>query len=265
MNVLNTVMDLVMAPLRQLPPELALAGFSVVTGIVILLLFKVSSDPAKIAAARDRALSRVLELWLYREDAAGGLFSVGRAMLNSFGYLATMLKPALVSMLPMLVMLIQANAWFGAKPLQEGDVVLLTVRATRSGVVEALRLEESHSVSNEVSVTSTARNEKSWRLRVRDAEGSSALRISGGGVDESKLLTIGNKLARVSTLRTARRGEHLLYPDEPRLAEPLESIRIAYPPALYTVFGIEMPWIVFLLAVSLITGLILKKPLGVEF
>jgi len=265
MNVFNTVMDLMMAPLRRLPPELALACFSVVTGIVILLLFKISSNPVKIAAARDRALSRVLELWLYREDAVGGLFSVGRAMLNSFGYLATMLKPALVSMLPMLIMLIQANAWFGARPLQEGDVVLLTVRAAKSGLVETLRLEDSQAVSNEISVISTEINEKSWRLRVKDFTGTTVLRIKGEGVDESKLIVTGSRLSRVSTLRTASRVEHLLYPDEPRLPGPLESIRIAYPTATYTVPGFDMPWIVYLLGVSLITGLILKKPLGVEF
>lgn len=265
MNVLNTAMDLLMVPLQRLPPELALACFSIVTGVVILLLFKISSNPAKIAAARDRALSRVLELWLYREDAVGGLFSVGRAMLNSFGYLATMLKPALVSMLPMLIMLVQANAWFGAKPLQEGEVVLLTVRASQSNIVENLRLEESPAVSNEVSVTSTQNNEKSWRLRIKDFEGTTALRIKGNNIDELKLITIKGNLARTSTLRTASLGEHLLYPDEPRLSEPLESIKIAYPPATYTVLGFGVSWIVYLLGVSLITGLILKKPLGVEF
>ena len=100
-------MDLMMAPLRLFPLEIALICFSVITGVIILLLFKISSNPVRIAAARDRALSRVLELWLWREDAVGGLFSVGRAMLDSMVYLSTMLRPALVSMLPMLLLLLR--------------------------------------------------------------------------------------------------------------------------------------------------------------
>lgn len=87
----------------------------------------------------------------------------------------------------------------------------------------------------------------------------------GAGVDASKLIVTGRQLSRISTLRTASVGEHLLYPDEPRLTAPLESITLAYPIASYAILGFDLPWIVYLLGVSLITGLILKKPLGVEF
>ena len=265
MKIFNIAMDMIMAPLRQLPAELALAIYSILTGVVILLLFKISSNPVKIAAARDKALARVLELWLFREDAVGGLFSVGRAMLNSLGYLATMLRPAMVSMLPMLIMLIQANAWFGAQPLGEGDAVLVSVRATERGVADELKLEVPENITVEASVACTEVNEKAWRLRVNEVKGAGVLKFSGRNIDETKLIATGAGLSRRSLLRTDSRGEHLLYPDEARLPASLKSITIAYEPASYSFFGVDMPWIVYLLIISLITGLALKKPFGVEF
>jgi hypothetical protein len=265
MKALSTGMDGIMAPLSRLPAELALTLFSVLTGIVILLLFKISSNPARIAAARDRALSRVLELWLFREDAFGGLLSVGRAMRDSFGYLGSMLRPALVSMIPMLILLVQANAWFGYRPLAEGEAALLTVRATGPGIVERLELISPEGLTVEASVAASAASEKSWRIRAGSEEGTHRLSITGGGIDETKSLRSGSAPARISALRTNSRLEHLLYPDEPPLSGALERITLAYTPAGYRLLGFEMPWIVFLLIVSLITGLALKKPLGVEF
>lgn len=256
---------MIMAPLRLLPAELALTCYSIMTGVVILLLFKISSNPAKIAAARDKALARVLELWLFKEDAVGGLFSVGRAMLNSLGYLATMLRPAMVSMLPMLIMLIQANAWFGAQPLRKGDAVLVSVQATERGVADKITLKVPANITVEASVACAEANEKVWRIRVNEAGGLGVLKFSDRNIDEDKLIATGSSLLRTSLLRSDSRGEHLLYPDEPILTGPLKSIKIAYKPASYSLLGMKMPWIVYLLIISLITGLILKKPLGVEF
>lgn len=265
MNIFNIAMDLIMAPLRLLPAELALACYSILTGMVILLLFKVSSAPAKIAAARDRALARVLELWLFREDAVGGLLSVGRAMLNSLGYLSTMLRPALVSILPMLIMLIQANAWFGNRALRQGETALLTARVAQGSALRTLALETPDNITVEATVSCPEINEKVWRIRVNEINGSDVIKIIGRDINATKLIATGDALMRASLLRTARRGEHLLFPDEPLLHPPLEEIRIAYQPASYSFLGVEMPWIVYLLIVSLITGLILKKPFGVEF
>jgi len=266
MKLFNTVMDLIMGVLSHLGAELALTLYSVLAGIVILLLFKFSSNPARIAAARDRALARVLELWLFREDAVGGLHSVGRAMLGSLGYLASMTPPALVSIVPMLIMLIQANAWFGYRPLREHESVLVTLRTVRSGVVQELQLIADDSATLEATVRAPAINEIAWRLRVASADaGEHKLVITDGEINETKTLNVGKGLARISALRTGSFAEHLFYPDEPLLTEPLERIEVAYQPAVYNFFGLEMPWIIFLLIVSLATGLALKKPFGVEF
>jgi hypothetical protein len=265
MTLLNTLMDALMSLLGRLPPAAALACFSVLAGALVLLLFKVSSRPERIAAARNRALARVLELWLWREDAVGGLFSVGRAMRESLLYLATMGKPALVSAVPMLLLLVQAHAWFGVRPLREGETALVVVRAAADGVVGGLALEGGPDVAVEASVTSDAAREKAWRIRAGAGRGMRTLRLTGAGVDEVKQVSVGRGLMRVSARRGSGFWDRLLYPDEPGVRAPLASVTVACPEATYAFFGVRSTWLPALLVISLCAGLALKRPLGVEF
>ncbi len=265
MRVINTAMDLLMTALRELPAEIALAIYAVLTGIVILLLFKISSNPARIAAARNKALARVLELWIYREDAVGGLFSVARAMGGSLGYLGTMLKPAAVSIIPMLVMLVQANAWFGFRPLQQGESALVSVQTEKAETLDTLVLASGDKLKVEAMVAVPESNEKIWRVRVAEERGKGRLRLTDGQSVSEKSVVTGSGLSRVSLLRTASRWERILYPDEPLLSQGLQQIKISYRPARYNFAGLELSWLAYLLIISLATGLALKKPMGVEF
>jgi len=264
-SVPNAMMDALMALLGRLPPAAALAGFAVLTGALVLVLFKVSSRPARIAAARNRALARVLELWLWREDAVGGLFSVGRAMRDSLLYLATMGRPALVSVVPMALLLVQANAWFGARPLREGEAALVVVRAAEDGVAESLELAGGGGVAVEASVASAAAREKAWRIRARSAQGVQTLHLTGRGVNESKRVSVGNGLMRVPVRRGSGFWDRLLYPDEPRVRAPLVSMTVANPEASYAILGVRTTWFPAVLVISLCAGLALKRPMGVEF
>lgn len=265
MSFLNAIMDALMRALGRLPPAAALAAFSVLTAVAALALFKASSCPEKIAAARDRALARVLELWLWREDAVGGLFSVGRAMRESLAYLGAMLRPLAVSVVPMALLLVQANAWFGARPLREGEAALVTARAVREGVAERLELRGDEGVAVEAAVASPAEREKVWRVRARGGGGARAVRLTGAGVDEAKQVCVGRGLMRVSARRGSGFWDRVLHPGEASLRAPLASLAVAVPEAEYEFFGVRTTWLPALLVISLCAGLALKRPLGVEF
>ena len=265
MSFLNAIMDTLMLALGRLPPAAALTAFSVLTAVVALALFKVSSSPAKIAATRDRALARVMELWLWREDAVGGLFSVARAMLASLAYLGAMVRPLIVSLVPMALLLVQANAWFGARPLREGETALVVAVASADGVVDGLELEGCPGVAVEAAVTSAARREKAWRIRAGAEQGVRTLRFVGRDVAETKQVSVGSGLRRVTTRRGRGFWDRLLYPGEAALREPLASIDVAFPAAEYSFAGQRVSWFPALLVISLCAGLALKRPMGVEF
>ncbi len=266
MNVVNSIMDALMAALGYLPPEAALAAFSVLTALAALALFKVASRPERIAVARDRALARVMELWLWREDAVGGLFSVGRAMAASLIYFSVMLRPLAVSLVPMALLLVQAHEWFGPRSLRQGEAVMVVVRAERAGVVEGLALAaEGGGLRVEASVATPEACERVWRVRAGQTDGTFRLRLSGAGVDDVKRLCVDGGLRRVTAQRGRGFWNRVLYPGEAPLRGAVEHIGVAYPVADYNYFGIRADWLTALLALSLCAGLALKKPMRVEF
>ena len=74
-------------------------------------------------------------------------------------------------------------------------------------------------------------------------------------------------LARRTVRRTAGRADHLLHSGEPRLsaASPFDRIETRWPAAEYNLLGWRTNWFWGLLAASLLAGLLLKRPLRVEF
>ena len=301
MPILNTLIDLLLAPFRRLPPEAGLAAFAAVTGVVVLLIFKATSNPARVAQARNRAVSRILEMWLYRDDPWVCLGAVGRVMGDNLRYLGVLLVPMLASLIPMALLLAQAHDWFAARPLRPGETVLVVARLKPEAALAlldhvSLELAKPEAVTVDgAPVRSPALREIAWRVRATDGavgrdtlilnyEGASGMargRTSRGeevpfgkfdtrfvGAHASvKEIRTGRAPARVSACRVAGGWEWLLYPGERRL--PANSvfarIEVQYPDAEYVLLGLRMGWLPGVLIVSFLAGLLLMKPLKVEF
>jgi hypothetical protein len=292
MLLLNTLTDLYLLPFRRLPPEAGLAAFSVLFGVVVLLVFKVASNPGRIAQARNLALSRILEMWLYRDDPWVSLGACVRALRDSLRYLGVMTVPMLASLLPALLLLAQAYDRFDARPLRPGEAVSVVATLRPDAPADILRrLGVSVGVQGTTDgyratgvapaagtcvlidsppVRTPARNEIAWRLRaVAQPAGCAVVALTDGegGIRVEKQVCAGAGTARVSQCRVAGFADWLLHPGEPRLpaSQPFARIAVLYPKAEYSLLGLHMGWLPAVLILSLLAGLALKKPLQVEF
>jgi hypothetical protein len=293
MFILNTVIDLFLAPFQRLPPEVGLAVFSVLLGLVVLLIFKATSNPALILRARNRALARILEMWLYRDDPWVSLGSFIRVLRDNTRYLGVMTLPMLASLLPALLLLAQAYDWFDARPLQPGETALVVAQLKPDAPADTMRrLELSVRVQgfsdgyratlftptasgtcvriDSPPVCTPALGEIAWRIRANTTPAGRAvltLTDANGFTRVEKYVRAGNGLARVSRCRVTGFLDWLLHPGEPRLPanQPFMRIKVLYPEARYNFFGLRMGWLPAVLILSLLTGLLLRKPLRVEF
>lgn len=280
MPILNTLIDLFLRPFRRLPPELGLVAFSVLLGLVVLWIFKAASDPGRILRARNRAVARLLEVWLYRSDPWVSLGAVARGLRDNARYLGTMALPMLACLLPALLLLAQARDWFGARPLRPGETVLVVASVKPDAPADALwRLELSDGTVGDRAtgvrvkgppVRSAARREIAWQVQVEGkTSGCVALALTdpGGGIHIGKELCVGPGLGRVSRCRVASVPDWLLNPGEPRLpaSQPLARFEVLYPAAEYNFLGLRMGWLPAVLLLSLLAGVACRKPLGVEF
>ena len=300
--MLNALIDLLMSCFRPLPAEVGLVCYGAMTGFLALLIFRVASRPARIVRARNRVLARVVELWLYRHDPLQGLCSIGWMLIDNLRYLAVLLPPMAICLLPLCLLFAQGRDWLAFRALKPGETMLvvarlrpdapLTVLNDSELIVDGTTLaldappvrtpdwrEVAWSVKAEPIVPTTGemllgQGKRSRSRRAAD-EGPLTrllpqvgyLVIRTGDVELRKTAVAAGGLARRPPRRTGSRLDRLLHPGEARLAAdaPFAWIETRWPAAEYNLCGWRTDWLRGLLVTSLMAGLILKKPLRVEF
>ena len=86
-------------PLEGIDPFIGIAVFSVVTGVLILLLFRALSDPARIRQAKSKVVAHLPEMRLYGDEPLVVLRAQRDLLFSNIRYLAWVLKPAVLLIL----------------------------------------------------------------------------------------------------------------------------------------------------------------------
>jgi uncharacterized membrane protein (DUF106 family) len=130
MNVFNSVINsLLSAYSAMVSWAPAAAGFAVIaalTGVVMLLVFRKLSDQERIGAAKRKVQAHLLELRIFRDEPAVMWRAQGALMKHNLRYLGLMLQPALVLALPITLLLVHLDAFYGRAPLEIGQPAIVT-------------------------------------------------------------------------------------------------------------------------------------------
>lgn len=214
-----------------------MVALSLALALVALTVFKLASKPERVARARDRALARVLELWLFRDDPVACFGALWRVAAADLRYLGTLLLPMAASLAPVLALLYAGSALLADSPLATGETAVVRARWT-GDAAPALRLE---------------------------VEGPYA--VAAGPVPCASLRETAWKIARTDGSATGKNGAPL-FSVEPAADAGGRPFRVSadLPSANYNPFGRpRTDWLVATLVLSLLFGLALKKPFKVEF
>jgi len=274
MGVINTILgglfDLLLLPFRPLNPWAGMAFVSLLTALLMLLIYRWTSNQAGIRLVKDKIKAHLLELRLFKDNMSVTMKAQGQILRANLRYLALNLKPLLVMIVPIILILAQLNAWFGSEPLAVGRPAILKVRlapgqdvmgtefsleAPPEIVVETppLRLEEPREVD--------------WRLRPA-APGRFNLTVKAGDRSYVKSVVIdGRRLEKVSPIKVSRGlPDELLYPAEKTLpgGSPVKSIEVTHAVGKLGLFGLRLHWLIAYFALSIVFGFALKKPFRVE-
>jgi len=269
-RVASAVFDRLLAPFgagRAWAPWLDIVLWSILSGVVALLVYKHVSSQSGIARAKNLIKLHLLEIRLFKDDILGVLAATAKIVLRNVVYIAHNLAPMAVMLLPMLVILAQLVAWYAYAPLPEGSVRLLKARldkAHSSVPATAVTLQLPEGVVLEAPPVRTARGEIAWRLRA-ETSGDHELVLRAGDETEVKGMAVGGPARKVPVLRS-KGWDSLLYPGEEALPRDsaFASIRIDYParelgPLPAGEAGILLAFFVLSLAV----GFAFKGALGV--
>ena len=117
-----------LAPLGALPGWLSATLVSAVTGVLLLLVFKYTSNQRAIKRVRSDIQANLLTLKLFKDSAVVALKAQGRLLVGAGQLLVLAILPMLVMLVPATLLLGQLALWYQAKPLRVGEDAIVTLK-----------------------------------------------------------------------------------------------------------------------------------------
>lgn len=270
-SALSYLFDLVMALFQSWNPLLSLFLISLPVAIFMLIVFRYTSDQKGIKESKGKIKAHLLEIRIFKDDL-GILLSAQKRLLWYNGiYLSQALKPLLVMIVPMALLIIQMDAWYGHRPLKLGESTILSIQIPeegRTGLLSAASIETERGVTVEKpSLRIFETGELDWTIRSEEA-GVHKIRVTVAGHSfPKKVVVSGGRLARVSTLSiNSNFWRTILTPGVEPLAQNafLKRIEVRYPSRSIDIFGLKIHWLVVFFVLTTIVAFAFKGMFKVE-
>lgn len=274
MEILNSLLiklfGLLILPVRALGPWPTMIFVSLLTGFLMLGIFRWTSNQAGIRRAKDRIKAHLLETRLFKHDFSQSIRAQGRVLAANGRYLGYAIKPMLVMLVPVMLLLVQLDFRFGVRPLRTGEEALVRVRLApgTDPLTIGFELEAPAGLTPTTPALRIADAcEIIWRVRAERPGRHSLLFRWPAGLEEKSCFVDTPALAGVSTKRTAGGFlDRLAHPGEKALPRggPIEAIEVDYPGQRMGFFGGRMHWLVAYFGLSILLGFASKGIFKVE-
>jgi len=271
LNAITTAFDAILVPFAGMEPAIGLLVVSVVTGVIMLLIFGKTSNQKAITATKDKLKAYIMEMWIFRNDTRVMFGAIGNVVRNNIQYLRHSLRPLVFILVPVLIIMVQLGIRYGFEPFTPGDTGVLRVElveAYRPSEIELdietppgirlvsppLRMDSEHAVE--------------WKFRA-ELPGRREVRIETPTGTVTKNITVGpeRRIQALSEIRPrANTWDAFLYPAEPPLPDDsaVQAVRVSYPSREGTLFGLSVHWLLTFFVVSLAAGFALKGLFGID-
>jgi uncharacterized membrane protein (DUF106 family) len=263
---LRPVFDLLLAPFSGLPPMVSLVLVSLVTAVLMLIVFKRTSNQAALADVKRRIHAGLFEIRLFNDDLRAILRAQNEILRTNVTYLKHSLVPMLWILPPLVLVIAQLQFHYGYEGLRPGGTTLLTVdlepKAVSAGVRPRAHLDLPPGLradSGEVWIP--AESQLAWRL-VPESDGDFEIGVAIDGAEPvTKSVRVTDRTVRLSPVRVDRTFlSQLIYPAESPLpsTSPVKSIRLDYPDREVSVLGFGMHWMIPFFVLSIVFAFALR-------
>jgi uncharacterized membrane protein (DUF106 family) len=248
-------------------PLLFVLAISIAIGLLMVIVFRYTSDQKAIGRAKDRLKAHLLEVRLFQDQLPVVMRAYGRILRGTGSYLRLAFTPLLIAILPITFLIIHLDRYFGWIPVRPAQTFLVEARVEEPAALNEVELQLPPELASSAPAVHIAKDrEVVWRV-LAQREGQFDIHIAAAGQTVSKQVVVSPGLARVSPVRL--RGnfwERVITSGEPALAEnsPIQSIAITYPPRVINFAWMEWNWVVLFFVSSLVAGFIFKSVLGIQ-
>ncbi len=251
-----------LAPIGMLPELFGAVFVAVVTGAILLLIFKYTSNQSAVRRVRSRMRAEFLALSLFRDSVVVCLGCQYRIVLGALHLTMLALVPMAIMAIPVTLLLSQLGLWWQARPVKPGQEVVVTVAFSgnsRDSIPEVTLESDPNLEVSLGPVVVRSRRFVSWNIRPLQP-GMHVLQFDVNGKKLEKQLAVGDHLLRVSQMRSERDWYvQMLHPAEGVIKSdsPVKTIEIQYPSSDSWVTGKDS-WILFWFLTSTAAALCLR-------
>jgi hypothetical protein len=264
----NAVGKWVLSPIGALPGWLSATAVAVVTGVLLLAVFKYTSRQRAIKRVRDDIKAHLLALKLFKDSASVAVRAQGRILLGAARLFVLALVPMLVMAVPVILILGQLALWYQQRPLRVGEEAVVTLKL--NGDADAPFPEVSLGPADAVETTVGpvrvhSKREVCWNIKARES-GYHRLAFRVGEEAIDKELAVGDGFMRVSAQRPGWHwADVLMHPWEKPFGPdaPVRSIEISYPARPSWTSGTDW-WVFYWFAVSMVAALCFRRAMNVH-
>jgi len=257
-----------LAPVSSLPGWLSATVVASVTGILLMVIFKYTSNQAAIKRVRNGIDANLFALKLFKDSTPVVLAAQGGMLKGAVQLFVLAIVPMLVMTVPVLLLLGQLSLWYQQRPLRVGEeaVMVLKLGGAAGTPMPAVSLGNTPAVEVVTGpVRVPSQREVVWLIKARE-NGAHQLPIRAGEATVQKALDVGDGFMRVSPRRPAWGWyDALLNPAEPAFAPdaPVQSIEVTYPSRLSWTSGTDK-WVIYWFVASMVAALCAKPFLNVN-
>ncbi len=250
---------------------------SFLTALLMLFVFRFTSNQEGIRLVKNKIKAHLLELRLYKDSLSLSLRAQGNILRYNLKYISYSAKPLLVMIIPLILILIQLNLWFGYETLTPGQETLLMVKLEEGQNPLDINLALEPSSGFEIQAPPLRIEEEmeiNWRLQAREKGIHNLTMIVNGQIITKKVAIAQKPLSKISPLKVRRNFiNELINPGESPFSRdlPVKTIEVKYPVKKMNLFGWNIPWIlgippwlIVYFALSIILGFTFKGLFKVE-
>ncbi len=243
----------------------SLIPLSVLLGIAMLWVFGRTSNQAAIRRVKSELQAHLYEMRLFTDEPLLIWKAQVGLLRANVRYLAMMLVPALVLTIPMVLILAQLECFYGYAPLAPGQDAIVTMQMKGEGVpAPVLRAPDGIAVDSPA-IRLDGGQQISWRIRALRPV-TSDLQFLFPGQTLYKSVKVGVEPQYISERRVSSVLDLLWYPAESRLpAGSVDWIELRYPKATVHALGLDLHWLIWMLILSMASGLVFKRQFRVSF
>lgn len=244
-------------------PAAALWIISAVTGVLMLVIWRYTSNQDAIADVRRKISANLLASKLFKDNLSVTFRAQRQIIFQALRLLVCSVRPMVIMSIPFVLIMVQIGLRYEYRPAaadaQVGVTVTLRPGVEFTGPESMIELPAGIETNAHDPCRAVGLRTVDWRITASEP-GTHALTF-GTGADRVRVpLTVGDGFERVSSTSGGGFWDRLLYSSEPSFpaSSMFESVQIDYPTRSTPICGWDVHWLISLLILSIVFALIFK-------